>query len=118
MISPTPPLPKAADSPARPGLRVERVTDLDGLETHAAAWDALGAASTAPVPLVTATHAWTASHVACRLDESETWSCYLAYDGETLVGALPVARRPHPLLQGRVAGHDIVDELGRHRVDK
>ena len=92
-----------ATSPTAPApsvLRIERIDDLPGLEAHGAAWDALGLASPAPEPLLTATHAWTACHIEHRLAEDERWACYLAYDGQALVGVLPVIRRRHPLLGG------------------
>lgn len=82
-------------------VEVVRITDLEALEAHAPAWDALCAASPAPEPLVTSTHVWLGPHFQHRVDPDETWACYLAMDDGQLVGVLPVVCTRHPLLGRR-----------------
>lgn len=82
-------------SPSPGALHVVRVDDLTTLEDHAAAWDALAVATEAPEPLPMTTHAWIACHLEHRPDPDSTWACYLAYDGEQLVGVLPLIRSRH-----------------------
>ena len=84
-------------APSTTPLRVVHANDLESLEAHAAAWDALAAATAAAEPLLMTSHAWTASHLEHRLEPGTTWACYLAYEGEELLGVLPVVRRRHSL---------------------
>lgn len=69
-------------------LRIEVVRRPAELELHAAAWDALAAATPWPSPL--RTHAWFATHVEQKLGADERWLALLAYQGERLRGVLPL----------------------------
>lgn len=74
------------------GLRVDVVSDLDALTLHAAAWDALTVETPQQLPMMS--HAWAEAGLRHLLKPGESWRCLLAYDGERLVGALPVIVPP------------------------
>ena len=76
----------------RLGLRVVVVGDLETLASHAAAWDALAAAGPQQLPMTS--HAWATAGLRHLLKPGETWRCLLAYDGDRLLGALPVVVPP------------------------
>ncbi|HSK38497.1 MAG TPA: GNAT family N-acetyltransferase [Arenibaculum sp.] len=81
---------------AEPTLRVVTVRDFDALAGHAAAWNRL--AVNAPQRLPMLSHAWAASFFEYRLRPGESWCCAFAYDGDVLVGVLPLVVTPHRLL--------------------
>jgi CelD/BcsL family acetyltransferase involved in cellulose biosynthesis len=76
-------------------VHVVTVDSLAALDAHAASWDAL--AQRAPRALPIASHAWVAS-VLETFPPPRGWRCHLAYEGERLLGVLPVVRRWHPLV--------------------
>ena len=74
------------------GLRVDVVSDLDMLATHAEAWDVLAARSSQQLPMMS--HAWASAWLRHLLKPGEEWRCLLAYDGKNLVGVLPLVVPP------------------------
>ena len=94
--SPPPTLSRGTGVPeeyAARGLRVELINDLAELAHHADAWDEL--ALTAPQRLPMLSHAWIASWLEHEVLPHKRWWCALAYEGERLVGVLPVVVSPH-----------------------
>src|SRR5262249_11818964 len=77
------------------GLRIEVVRDPEALARYADAWDRL--ALEAPQRLPMLSHAWVSSYFEHLLEPNETWCCVFAYEGDELVGVLPVVAAPHPL---------------------
>jgi CelD/BcsL family acetyltransferase involved in cellulose biosynthesis len=73
------------------GIRLEVIRDFDELQKHAEAWNRL-VADTGHRPELS--HAWIATHLETRLNPGDSWFCLLAYDGQQLVGVLPVVMVP------------------------
>ena len=71
--------------------RIELVRELTALDERADAWDAL--AETSPPCRPTLTHAWVRAALRHRVASNDTWSCTFAWDGDELVGVLPIRRR-------------------------
>ncbi|GAB4533954.1 MAG: hypothetical protein Tsb0020_49670 [Haliangiales bacterium] len=84
------------------------VSSATELDRHAAAWNRLAARSPQCAPMLS--YPWIATYVEHRLREREAWCCVLAYEGDELVGALPLVhstRRAGPLAyQALRAPHD------------
>jgi CelD/BcsL family acetyltransferase involved in cellulose biosynthesis len=80
-------------------LRIETVRSLEGLAEHAAAWD--GLLREVPHPAPQLSYAWVATLLEHEVGPGESWWCCFAYEGERLVGVLPVVARPHRLLGRR-----------------
>lgn len=78
------------------GLRTVSARDVDALSVHAQAWDRLAWES--PQGLPSLLPDWVDAFLRHRLKPGETWFCSFAYDGDALVGALPVVVVPHPIL--------------------
>jgi CelD/BcsL family acetyltransferase involved in cellulose biosynthesis len=83
----------------RAGVRVVVADTLEGLTSHADAWDRLALAAAWPVPTVS--YAWVASYLEHQLAPGETWRCLFAYEHETLLAVLPLIRT-----HGRTLGLD------------
>ena len=80
--------------PPAEALRIERHVSLEALAAAAGPWNALAdAAALQPF----ATWPWVRAHVRHRLDPGETFTCHLAWQGETLVGVLPLLRQGRAL---------------------
>ncbi len=77
-------------------VRLELVQSLEGLAVHMDAWDRL--ALEAPQNLPAISSAWATAFFEHQLQASETWRCFFAYDGDDLVGILPVVITPNRLL--------------------
>jgi len=77
-------------------LRTLTVRDLATLELHRAAWEQL--ARDAPQRLPTLLPSWIDAVLRYRLKEMEHWLCCFAYEGDRLVGVLPVIVTPHWLM--------------------
>ena len=75
------------------GITVRVAAGLDELEDYADAWDAL--ALVAPEQLPMLSHAWVAAFLETALRPGETWRCLFAFQGDALVGVLPVVRSSH-----------------------
>jgi CelD/BcsL family acetyltransferase involved in cellulose biosynthesis len=75
------------------------VRSLPALAGHAAAWDALLGAMPHPAPQLS--FAWVATLLEHEVEPAAWWCCCFAYEGERLVGVLPVVARPHRLLGRR-----------------
>ena len=80
-------------------LRVVVARSPEGLAEHAAAWDEVLRAVPHPAPQLS--YAWVATLLEHEVGPGDAWCCCFAYDGERLVGVLPVVARPHQLLGGR-----------------
>lgn len=71
---------------------VVRVSDLDSLQEHRDAWNALAFGdSCAPNPY--STYPWIASYLEHRLGPDQRFVCFLAYRNQRLEGVLPVVFR-------------------------
>jgi CelD/BcsL family acetyltransferase involved in cellulose biosynthesis len=77
-------------------LRVEVVSTLEKFAPLAGDWNALAAGAPQKLPMLS--HAWVASYLEHQLEPGEVWSCLLAYEGQRLVGVLPLLTSPHSLL--------------------
>ncbi len=76
-------------------LRLDVACSLDELAAHKQAWIEL--TGSVGVKLPTMTYAWFKSRVETQLKRNESWFCLLCYNGERLIGVLPIiatARRP------------------------
>jgi CelD/BcsL family acetyltransferase involved in cellulose biosynthesis len=84
-------------------VRVHAATRLEDLEPHVPAWDALACAVARPLPL--STHPWVASRFEHGHDAKRRWICFFAYEGDRLIGVLPVTRHvgPRTLWRPRLA---------------
>lgn len=71
-------------------IRVHQAHTVAELSQHADAWDDLAATSPDQLPMLS--HAWVASFVEYNLRPDQTWRCSFAYDGDDLVGVLPITR--------------------------
>ena len=72
------------------GPRIDVVDDLATLDAHADAWDAL--AQTVPPMRPTLSHAWVRAFLAHRLPQGASWACAFGWQGDRLVGVLPLFR--------------------------
>ncbi|MCC7299634.1 MAG: GNAT family N-acetyltransferase [Verrucomicrobia bacterium] len=73
------------------GIRIRVVRDFDELESYAEAWNRIVRESGVNP---TMSHAWVSSHLQARLNPGDLWFCLLAFDGDCLVGVLPVVTVP------------------------
>jgi len=78
------------------GMRTIAVQDLDSLEPHLQAWDRLG--WDAPQRLATLLPAWADASFRHGPEAGERWLCTFAYEGDRLVGVLPLIVGAHPVL--------------------
>lgn len=69
-------------------LRIAAIDRIDELARHADAWNAL--AYEVPPRLPTSSHAWVSTYLEHSLKAHQTWCCIVAYDGDRLVGVLPL----------------------------
>ncbi len=69
-------------------ITVEVVKTLDDLAGHADEWNQL--ALKAPYRLPMHSYTWVASHFEHCLGDNESWFCVFGYDGDELVGVLPL----------------------------
>jgi CelD/BcsL family acetyltransferase involved in cellulose biosynthesis len=76
-------------------LQAVTVFDFEGLSLHFDAWDRL--ASSMPQPAATALPAWVNAFLRHRLKQEQCWLCSFVYDGDQLVGALPLIWRQLPI---------------------
>lgn len=80
------------ESVRRPdGIRLEVFRDFDELQKYAEAWNQL-VRDTGSNPMMS--HAWIVSHLQARLNPDDLWFCLLAFDGDRLVGVLPIVTVP------------------------
>ncbi len=77
-------------------FRIELVQSLEGLAAHVDAWDRL--ALKAPQNLPAISSAWVTAFFEHQLQKSESWRCFFVYDGDDLVGVLPIVITPNRLL--------------------
>jgi hypothetical protein len=77
-------------------LQAVTVFDFEGLSLHFDAWDRL--ASFMPQPAATALPAWVNAFLRHKLKQEQRWLCSFVYDGDQLVGALPLIWRQLPIL--------------------
>lgn len=80
-------------------VRIVTVRELEELQPHLEAWDRLVWES--PQALATMLPAWTAAVFQHGLWPDWRWACCFAYEGERLVGVLPIIVTPHPVLGQR-----------------
>ncbi len=73
-------------------MRVYCARTLEELDVHAEAWDRL--AYTAPQRTPMLSHAWVGSYLEHLLKPGERWFCLFAFEGEELLGVLPVVASP------------------------
>ena len=69
-------------------MRIVDVRTAEGLEAHADAWAELLLQSTAASPMLS--YPWMSAFFETKVLPSETWLCLFAYDGERLLGVLPL----------------------------
>ena len=79
-----------------PAMHVVTVRDPEALNLHWSSWDEL--AKNGPPGGQSLQPAWVAAHLRHILNEKERWFCCFAYEGDHLVGVLPVIVSPHRLL--------------------
>jgi len=84
-------------NPGRGELRLVVADSFEELSRHADAWDRLYELSVSRVH--TLSHAWVSSFLENQCCPDESWLCVFAYDGEQLVGVLPVIAK-----EGRTLG--------------
>lgn len=77
-------------------IKIKIVRTLDELLVHANQWNQL--ALQAPQQLPMLSYAWIAAYFEHRVKSDEFWRCFLAYDGEQLVGVLPLIVTPRRTL--------------------
>lgn len=70
------------------GLSIVEVRTLPELERHAEAWERLVLESTPALPRQS--YSWISAFLEHKLFAGKRWCCLLAYDGDRLVGALPL----------------------------
>jgi hypothetical protein len=58
----------------------------------------------------TLSHAWASAWLETRVEPQETWRCHFAYEGDRLVGVLPVVRRA----RGWLAGFELAPPRDHH----
>lgn len=80
--------------PAVAAVEVQVATSLEALEEHADAWDRLALGSHEHLPMLS--HAWVASFFETQMTD-RPWRCLFAYQGDELVGVVPVIRSPGPV---------------------
>jgi CelD/BcsL family acetyltransferase involved in cellulose biosynthesis len=80
------------------GIRLELIRDtasggtgFQGLEKYSNDWNQL-VRETGSNPVMS--HAWITSHLQTRLNPGDLWFCLLAFDGDRLVGVLPIITVP------------------------
>ncbi len=78
------------------GLEIVCVDDVDALDTHAAAWDALAARQGPCIPMFA--HAWVSMLFRVYGEPGDASFVLFGYDGDDLVGVLPVSTVPHRVL--------------------
>ena len=93
-------------------LDVVVVRALDALAEHADQWNRLAYESPQQSPMLS--WAWLSAYFEHRLLAGESWACVLAYDGDRLVGVLPLLVSPrrvlgleHPVLRTPYDPHTI-----------
>jgi CelD/BcsL family acetyltransferase involved in cellulose biosynthesis len=97
-------MPQANDKPANPinllnhpsGLRAEVVDSIAALEPYRDDWNRLALETPQKLPMLS--HAWVSSYLENFLNPDETWCCIFAFDGDRLVGLLPVIITPFRIL--------------------
>jgi len=72
-------------------LQAKIARTFEELENHAAAWDDLAMNAVRIHPMLT--YAWQLSFFEHRIADDESWLCLFAYDGEKLVGVLPLVTK-------------------------
>ena len=73
-------------------LRTVTIDSFESLEAHTAAWNDLALIVPQRLPMLTPS--WAISFFEHRLAPGETWRCIFAYDGDNLVGVLPIVVTP------------------------
>jgi CelD/BcsL family acetyltransferase involved in cellulose biosynthesis len=76
------------------------------LACHADEWDRLALAAPERHPMLS--YAWVATFFEHRIDARSSWLCLFAYDGQYLIGVLPVVRR------GRLLGTQLSAPYDEH----
>jgi hypothetical protein len=97
-------MPQASDKKANPinnlnhpsGLRAEVIDSIAALEPYRDEWNRLALAAPQKLPMLS--HAWVSSYLENFLNPNETWCCIFAFDGDQLVGLLPVIITPFRIL--------------------
>jgi CelD/BcsL family acetyltransferase involved in cellulose biosynthesis len=82
-------------------VRVASTSSVEELARHAGAWDELAVASPERLPMLS--HAWVASFLENDHLRSR-WRCLFAYEGDRLVGVLPVMRAREGIPGVRLSG--------------
>lgn len=75
-------------------IRTEAIDDLAELELHADAWNRLCLETRHCNPQQS--HAWVAAHLEHRLRSGVAWCCFLAWNGDQLIGVLPLVAGQTP----------------------
>ncbi len=89
-------------------FRLETAQSPADLLPHAKQWDTLALLQPQKIPFLT--YGWTAGHIEYLLTQGASWACLFAYDGDRLVGVLPVE-----ILKQRVSGMTVTVVRGlRH----
>jgi CelD/BcsL family acetyltransferase involved in cellulose biosynthesis len=78
------------------GTRTVTVRDFDALQPHLEAWDRL--AWDAPQRLAALLPAWADAGFRYGPEPGEHWLCTFAYEGNRLIGVLPLISGAHPIL--------------------
>ena len=78
-------------------LQIKAVQSFEELKFHADSWDRL--AFEAPQQLPMSSYAWVSSYFEHYLQANESWVCLFAYDGDELVGVMPLVVKSCHLLK-------------------
>ncbi|MGM0575306.1 MAG: GNAT family N-acetyltransferase [Myxococcota bacterium] len=73
-------------------MQIRTVRDLDALAEHGEAWNRLAERAPQGVPMIS--WAWVSAYLRHRLGPEESWLAVLAFDGDDLVGVLPLIDGP------------------------
>lgn len=88
-------------------LQIKVVQSFEELRFHADSWNQL--AFEVPQQLPMSSYAWVSSYFEHYLEIDESWACLFAYDGDELVGVMPLVVKSYSLLGFKFA------LLGTHR---
>ncbi len=88
-------------------LQIKAVQSFEELNFHADKWNQL--AFEAPQQLPMSSIAWVSSYFEYYLESDESWACLFAYDGDELVGVMPLVIKSRRLFGFKFA------LLGNHR---
>lgn len=74
-------------------IQIVQVNELSKLNDYAAAWNRLSRITPPYLPM--SSFAWVSSYFQHCIDENESWCCLFSFDGDELVGVLPLVIKNH-----------------------